>query len=126
MKRLTLTLVGVLLCAATTTIFNSCNQEKDLAITYGLFYDKLTTYSTGIGNELNYFHTVDSIYCAELGIPKGGSYVTLNGKQSACDQQIIDACLRAEEKAKLVPDGTVEVCVKNTYSGVYVYSKQIP
>ena len=127
MKKILMTLAAVLCCAMTTTVFTACNNDDEnepREYTYNISLD--FNYYTWTDDGMNYnewYKAVMGAYLTEIGVTK--ETFTLQGTQAECDQKVLEACQKAEEKVAAIGGGTGTVTVKNVTTSKTIYTYNI-
>jgi len=124
MKKILMTLAAVLCCCVTTTVFTACNNDDEnepREYTYDISLD--FNYYTWTDDGMNYnewYNAVMGAYLTEIGVKT--ERFTLQGTQAECDQKVLEACQKAEEKVAAIGGGTGTVTVKNVTTSKTVYT----
>ena len=127
MKKILMTLAAVLCCAMTTTVFTACNNDDEnepREYTYDISLD--FNYYTWTDDGMNYnewYKAVMGAYLTEIGVKT--ERFTLQGTQAECDQKVLEACQKAEEKVAAIGGGTATVTVKNVTTSKTIYTYNI-
>ena len=120
MKKIMMTLAAVLCCAMATIVLTSCQKDEDTdEFGYNLTVEPQRPL-TGM-DAMNWRDYVLGIYRAELGTDSNG--FTKHGTQEECDNEVMNACKRAE--TKLRPGGAGIIVVQNQTVNKTVYRRII-
>ena len=129
MKKIMMILVAVAMCAIATLGFNSCKQnEPEKEYTYQLTFGGIQDFSYPDGMEvIDWYHAIKAVYAAELGVNPDDEYFTRKGDKKTCNQQVYDACVRAEETVKKTfYGGKIQIIALNVTTKMEVYSQWVP
>ena len=129
----TLLVALALMCAmAISSSCVACGSDDDDGVktfSYNLYSDGLTYFVHNLDPEayqntvMPWLNSIMTPYRTALGT--SSDLFTRTGKQAECDQQVFDACKRAEETVKDIRGGSTTVYVVNNTVGKIVYSYQV-
>ena len=129
-KKTLLVALTVMCAMAISSSFVACGSDDDDGVKTFSYTIDFGSY-TYIGN-LNlesldapqvWYSSLINAYTSALGIST--TVFKKTGNQAECDQQVYDACKRAEETVKTLRGGSTTVSVANTTVGKIVYSYQV-
>lgn len=117
-KIILMTLAAILCSTIVTSVFTSCKKDDDNKYDYtiyvqagGLLYDE---------SAVLWRNTVMEIYKRELGVDDEN--FTKHGTQEECDQEVLNACKRAESSLNRV-GGAGEIKVNNNKTRSTIYRR---
>ena len=121
-----MTLAAVLCCTMTTTVFTACsddNENEPGVYTYNISMEIGAYVWTDDKMDVSqWYNAIIGAYMTEIGVKT--ETFTLQGTQAECDQKVLEACQKAEEKVATISGGTGTVTVRNetTSKTIYTYN----
>jgi hypothetical protein len=126
MKRFLMTLAAVLCCTMITTVFTACSDDENEPRTYTYNISlEIGSYVWTDDDKMDvsqWYNAIIGAYMTEIGVKT--ETFTLKGTRAECDQKVLEACQKAEEKVATISGGTGIVTVKNetTSKTIYTYN----
>ena len=120
MKKVLLVIAVVLCCA----VFTGCNKDKDKTYNYEIGFEVRDIWWSGDDAAVNeWAQSIEAAYETALGV--NSKSFTKTGKEADCDQEVKDACKKAEpdvDNMNHLGDGVLAVKNLTTGKEVYTYS----
>lgn len=122
MKKVLLVIAVALCCV----VFTGCNKDKDKTYTYEIVFGVSDIWWHGDATpEVEaWIQSIEAAYEQALGV--NSTSFTKTGKEADCDQQVKDACKKAEPNVDAIQHlGDGKLTVNNITTGKEVYSYKV-